>query len=710
MKKRIVSFLLAAVMLVACTALCGTSSAEDYVAPALKPSAKSVLEGGVLSRLPMNTAASDVKALFVSPEKLTVSRGGNVLADGDAVKTGATVTDGTTTVICAVNGDTDGNAKINVSDVTSTLKLIANWDVAVIKESADANLDGKVNLSDVTLMLKFIAGWDVTVGARNVVFSDEKIDAEYEDPTLSLAVHTNMPKYDRNTTDIGKSNTVLLNTAKNEIESCQVIIASPEGHTGIGAKFTQFTDGYGHTIETELTREAYVTGLMEDFVTSYSRGDILTPMEKSITVKAGRSQGFLIKAKTPADALPGLYEATVTFTKDGKDIKTAKIFLNVWDFALSEETACETAFGLSLGAIYSAARAPEDDNELYKKYYDFLLENRICAYYLPYKVTDPRCGEYLNNPRVNSFTLDGTQSAAFVYEEGELDESYEILKANPEWMDKAYFYYVDEPGTWEKTLETVNWCKIDTEKYPGVRNLTPVGTDKWFADPETGEMRDIFDYMDPYPQIWCSFSSMFALHGEQPPHGSGHFTEDILNKYGYTIDRLGSQRADGDKLWWYVCLEPRGPFANFMVNQPGDQSRTLFWQQYDMGVDGILYYSVTEWCSGNVFRTADNLPLYSGDGCLLYCGERYEVDGKRNDGEGKPYVTDGPLESIRLEHVRDGIEDYQYMKMAEELCGKEAVDAIVTPLVPDLVTYYGEETLLKAREALAEMILNALAK
>ena len=63
---------------------------------------------------------------------------------------------------------------------------------------------------------------------------------------------------------------------------------------------------------------------------------------------------------------------------------------------------------LSWYNIYVAHKCFEgDDSLLYKNYYDYLLENRICAYTLPYDTagyyTDERILQYLNNPRVVAF-------------------------------------------------------------------------------------------------------------------------------------------------------------------------------------------------------------------------------------------------------------------------------------------------------------------
>lgn len=64
-----------------------------------------------------------------------------------------------TMYISGVTGDTDGNGKVNLSDVTLLMKHIAGWGVEIEIANADVNEDGKINLSDVTRLMQVIAGW-----------------------------------------------------------------------------------------------------------------------------------------------------------------------------------------------------------------------------------------------------------------------------------------------------------------------------------------------------------------------------------------------------------------------------------------------------------------------------------------------------------------------------------------------------------------------
>ena len=45
------------------------------------------------------------------------------------------------------------------------------------------------------------------------------------------------------------------------------------------------------------------------------------------------------------------------------------------------------------------------------------------------------------------------------------------------------------------------------------------------------------------------------------------------------------------------------------------------------------------------------------------------------------------MASLRLESVRDGIEDFEYLTMLEEIYGKDVVDAIITKWTTGLGEY-----------------------
>lgn len=120
-----------------------------------------------------------------------------------------------------------------------------------------------------------------------------------------------------------------------------------------------------------------------------------------------------------------------------------------------------------------------------------------------------------------------------------------------------------------------------------------------------------------------------------------------------------------DYKWWYICLVPGHPYANWVLEADLMESRLIFWQAFQCDIEGFLYYNVNRWHSNTTkIKTADFPYLswnpqsykdFNGDGNLVYAG------------------TDHILPSLRLKNIRDGIEDYMLFKLAEKKIGKSTI-------------------------------------
>ncbi len=129
----------------------------------------------------------------------------------------------------------------------------------------------------------------------------------------------------------------------------------------------------------------------------------------------------------------------------------------------------------------------------------------------------------------------------------------------------------------------------------------------------------------------------------------------------FDAEKAPTARAAGKKVWWYVCAGPYQPYANMLIEYDTIETRLL------MGAmtakyrpDGFLYYSTTIW---NANKPIESGPFtnwnpvsfadFHGDGNLMYRGAKGM-----------------PVPSIRLENFRDGMEDFAYAKILEDIIGK----------------------------------------
>ena len=108
-------------------------------------------------------------------------------------------------------------------------------------------------------------------------------------------------------------------------------------------------------------------------------------------------------------------------------------------------------------------------------------------------------------------------------------------------------------------------------------------------------------------------------------------------------------KKQGKEIWFYTCVGPRGNYANRFLEQPLVQTRILHWINYKYGLVGYLHWGLNFWGSDPLTSDAsrDRGKLPAGDANITYPGYR------------KLYS------SIRLEAMRDGIYDYELLKMLE---------------------------------------------
>jgi len=118
-----------------------------------------------------------------------------------------------------------------------------------------------------------------------------------------------------------------------------------------------------------------------------------------------------------------------------------------------------------------------------------------------------------------------------------------------------------------------------------------------------------------------------------------------------------AMRQRGDATWAYVCCGPGAPYANLFTNWKVAEMRALFWQLKQQRATGLLYWGLNYWISWDQPVPSPRFPdadwtsnTLSGDGYSIYPGRE----------------VNHPLSSIRLETIRDGIEDYDLLCLLED--------------------------------------------
>ncbi|MBQ4334944.1 MAG: DUF4091 domain-containing protein, partial [Myxococcaceae bacterium] len=142
-------------------------------------------------------------------------------------------------------------------------------------------------------------------------------------------------------------------------------------------------------------------------------------------------------------------------------------------------------------------------------------------------------------------------------------------------------------------------------------------------------------------------------------------------------------------------------WPSYMIDHDAALNRAMGALSFAHGIDGELYFNTVEAYlapdSGGVADPwRDTLRFTgNGDGTLFYPGTPARL--------GTPAHL--PIESLRLKHLRDGLEDFEYLHLARQRGREDAANAFVESLTPLPWTIErAPGRWEKARQALAQAI------
>lgn len=439
--------------------------------------------------------------------------------------------------------------------------------------------------------------------------------------------------------------------AKNEYESCQLIINNKEKKE-LFISFSPFINNKGEEIAYDIFEEKYIKCESDKDYGTYP--DILIKRGKSFSLKPKHTNlPLYIRLHSEPTTTAGIYKAKIKVSSsEGSFIIV--LTARVWNFELPSVPFSDTAVGIEKNSIEKLNK-PEDKDELnkiYKSYYDYLLSRHISAYDLPYDILDPRADAYMSNPNVKSFLIPYCEN-----DDNLLVKYYKKVTSDPVWAAKAYFYPIDEPTDTE-AYNRYNKITERLEKLcPGFHMVTPSNTEKI----KYGDQEKLTTVLQEKSDIFCGVSRIFD---------DFELRKDAARRHN-----------EGSKIWWYICCDPHEPYCNMFIHWDGLLTRLLFWQQKYLNIEGFLYWSSTFW--RDVDDPAEN-PLTSpwtgntafGDGSLFY-------------PIGKDFYT-----SLRLEELADGLEDFDLLTIAEEILGRPYIEERIKELSTSLKTYTKDDDFL----------------
>jgi hypothetical protein len=319
----------------------------------------------------------------------------------------------------------------------------------------------------------------------------------------------------------------------------------------------------------------------------------------------------------------------------------------------------------------------EIDAEVHNQLQDFIARTHLADFEVP------RTRFMTNTSNSDRPTpANQTDPAAIEKSKKYYSEIYQYIRENG-WDKRAYLYMLDEPNSVKDYNQVINLGKVVNEAAPELQILVVEQTYK--HDPSWPDL-------DPIIDIWCPL-------------------------FGF-VDRntINEKLNNGDEVWSYTALvQPAPPYhpqyeqlkdknpPYWHIDRPLIVYRVPAWLNKQYNINGLLYWTTAGWyneISPWVFPVLGPWDEEGADSTEYYT--RYFNGGGILFYPGLDAGFDGPITTIRLKNIREGLEDYEYFAILDQ-AGEEAfVKEMVDQVCPEYWNYTNNpDQLLQIREQLA---------
>ncbi|MFA7172271.1 MAG: glycoside hydrolase domain-containing protein [Kiritimatiellia bacterium] len=562
-----------------------------------------------------------------------------------------------------------------------------------------------------------------------------------ERPVIGLTALHAMERILQNEAPFGTP-AVEIAAARNEVESFQVVVAAGKGSLKVSSVALSELVGEGGAKisgdSIKLYREEYVRVRISTPRAELPPGlypDALVPFIDPVTGKPiqpraqrrerwgeplvttghdmyavpfdvfeGQNQPVWIDVHVPKGVPAGIYRGTLRVSAD-KGKAELPVTLTVWDFELPDGATHRNRFGTLSGiaSLFGVKRGSAECLEIEARYSQAMSDHRLnppipshllpqanpdgslnidtnrhaalCAFIEKLHVKDfriprspfDRLPHSTTNVNYKTVLPEQREKALRYYR-----DYYQYVKTNG-WADIAHTYLIDEPNTAENYEQVIVLGDIVHQAAPELKRL--VSEQTYPHDPAWADI-------DPAVDIWCPLWSFIDR------------------------DTINQKLKHGDAVWSYTALVQRSPHYHpkyeemrekdppyWHIDRPLLVYRVPTWINRQYGITGLLYWStitkvIEPWCNPAFAHPKH----FNGGGYLFY--------------PGVPCGIQGPVASMRLKNIRDGLEDYEYFALLEQRAGAAAVRKIVDRIAPTWWGYTRDpKAILDARRELAAAIL-----
>ena len=502
-----------------------------------------------------------------------------------------------------------------------------------------------------------------------------------------------------------KGKTVLIRAARNETEAAQLVVRPERVLTGFIATPGALTGPEGAILPADridILRVRYVNveRPTDGLGAVAAWPDPLPPFQGPIDLAAGQNQPLWLRVHVPRDARPGRYEGHIRLTANGFNADVP-LRVEVHNFNLPDDMTCTATFGFNPSTVwqYQKIADPAQQRAVLDKYWGSFRDHHI----------DPFGPAPLDPFKVEWVTLTEEEAERFPAEERLARQTYP-LTARFDWMawdaeqervfDAFGFrsFRLGVPGlgggtfnghgkahlqgfeaaTPEYDIAFNSYCG-QLEAHLREKGWLEYGYTYWFDEPFPRDYPHVMAGMQRLAKAAPGIRRMLTEQVEPGLEGGPNLWCPLIHYF--RPERAEKRRALGEHFWWYVCTVPKNPYCGLFTDHPATDLRVWLWQAWGNGIEGILvwhsnlwttstaypnepqnpYDDPMSWMSGYGTKSGRKRPWGNGDGRLMYPPEAAAT------AQQSETILDGPVDSIRWEMLRDGIEDYEYFAILRRL-------------------------------------------
>jgi hypothetical protein len=385
-----------------------------------------------------------------------------------------------------------------------------------------------------------------------------------------------------------------------------------------------------------------------------------------VAVGPGRLQAIWVEVCVPDGAPAGRFAGAVRLADGGAPLAEVPVSLRVWPFAIPRTGAFTAAFGLSTRLGTRALGAP-DDPAVARALAAAALRHRVTPFTLSADPPDGTCTarrcalDWTRYDAEVAPILDGTlvpgtrgafaevriSGAVWSGPEEDLAATLRAWRHHFDergWADRLWLYTLDEPRP-DQLAELARRARL--ARAAGIRvfaTTLPQPALAGLVDAFAPNLTLLPDGAPRPARVAFSYASCLSHGcGELPPRGAlrAAMQRDFGGWPGYEIDR------------------------------PGTAARAVAWLAWRRGLAGELYYDMLQTWRGDPWNDVRAF-AGNGDGTLLYPGLPAALGGTH------PF----PVESIRLEIVRDALEDLELLRLASAAGLRRLAEETAAALAP----------------------------